>query len=154
MTESIAPLGQAAPSPIVAPVPHLAFDGRFGSFGRLVFGTNLLTLVTLGFYRFWATTRRRRYLWSHVALGGDRLEYTGTGRELFLGFLFGALVLGLSYGAFRILSVAAAGDGVAEIAVGVMGVFGLATLYMVAAFYQRRYLMSRSRWRGSGRPTA
>ena len=48
---------------------------------------NHLALLTLGFYRFWAKTRIRRYLWGHLAFEDEDLEYTGTGRELFLGFL-------------------------------------------------------------------
>ena len=47
----------------------------------------LLTIVTLGIYRFWAKTRIRRYLWSQTEFLGDRFEYTGTGKELLIGFL-------------------------------------------------------------------
>ena len=46
----------------------------------------LLTIVTIGLYRFWAKTRIRQYLWNHLEVEGDRLEYTGTGKELMLGF--------------------------------------------------------------------
>lgn len=46
-----------------------------------------LTIVTLGFYRFWAKTRIRKYVWSHVEFEGARFEYTGTAKELFFGFL-------------------------------------------------------------------
>jgi len=46
-----------------------------------------LTIVTLGFYRFWARTRIRKYMWSHVEFEGSRFEYTGTAKELFYGFL-------------------------------------------------------------------
>src|ERR1700722_1664932 len=52
-----------------------------------------LTLVTIGVYRFWAATKLRRYLWSNIEVAGDGLEYTGTGRELFLGFLVAMAVL-------------------------------------------------------------
>jgi uncharacterized membrane protein YjgN (DUF898 family) len=42
--------------------------------------TNLaLTIVTLGIYRFWATARTRRYLWSRTRFADDTLEWTGTG---------------------------------------------------------------------------
>jgi uncharacterized membrane protein YjgN (DUF898 family) len=36
---------------------------------------------------------RRRHLWSNGSAGGDALEYTGTGRELLIGFLFALAIL-------------------------------------------------------------
>ncbi|RFA27198.1 hypothetical protein CAI21_15230 [Alkalilimnicola ehrlichii] len=46
----------------------------------------LLKVITLGIYHFWAVTRVRRYLWAQTSFDGERFEYTGTGRQLFLGF--------------------------------------------------------------------
>ena len=40
------------------------FEGRWQDFVPIGITNALLTLVTLGFYRFWATTRERQYLWS------------------------------------------------------------------------------------------
>jgi uncharacterized membrane protein YjgN (DUF898 family) len=47
----------------------------------------ILRLLTLGIYHFWGKTEVRRRIWSAVRLNGEPLEYTGTGMELFLGFL-------------------------------------------------------------------
>ena len=66
----------------------------------------LLTLITLGIYRFWAKTNIRRFFWRNVSLLDDPLEYTGTGGELFVGFLIVIAVLfplGLIYGAINTL---------------------------------------------------
>ena len=41
----------------------------------------LLTIITVGIYRFWAKTRVRQFFWRHTKLLGDRLEYLGTGGE-------------------------------------------------------------------------
>src|SRR5215467_7699377 len=71
---------------------RVAYEGRPGLVG-LLSKNFFLTLVTIGIYRFWAATRLRRYLWSNIRIGGDGLEYTGTGRELFLGFLVALAVL-------------------------------------------------------------
>ncbi|MGD9809975.1 MAG: DUF898 family protein [Sphingobium sp.] len=68
------------------------FDGSWKEYAPIAFTNLLLTLVTLGIYRFWATTRTRRYLWSRTTFIDDRLEWTGTGKELFLGFV---IVVGL-----------------------------------------------------------
>ncbi len=73
----------------------LSYDGRAGEVGSIALANSLLGLVTLGIYRFWAKTRLRRYLWSHVSMEGDRLEYTGRGIELFIGFLIAGVFLAL-----------------------------------------------------------
>jgi len=71
---------------------HLEHDGQGGEL-FVIFLVNLaLTVLTLGVYRFWGKTRIRQYVWSHTSLLGERLEYTGRGIEMFVGFLF-ALVL-------------------------------------------------------------
>ncbi len=53
----------------------------------------MLLLVTLGIYRFWLATDVRRFLWSNTEIAGDGLEYTGTARELLLGFLIAIALL-------------------------------------------------------------
>jgi uncharacterized membrane protein YjgN (DUF898 family) len=47
----------------------------------------ILRVLTLGIYHFWGKTEVRRRIWSAVRLNGEPLEYTGTGKELFIGFL-------------------------------------------------------------------
>ena len=63
------------------------FNGSWREFAPIAFTNLLLTIVTLGIYRFWATTRERRYLWSRTDFIDDPLEWTGTGLELFIGFM-------------------------------------------------------------------
>src|SRR4051794_33119066 len=72
-----------------SPVPseHFVYEGRLGEIYGIFIVNLLLSIVTLGFYRFWGKTRMRRYVWSRVSLSGDPFEYTGTGGELFVGFL-------------------------------------------------------------------
>jgi uncharacterized membrane protein YjgN (DUF898 family) len=50
-------------------------------------------LITAGFYRFWLSTDIRRSLWANTSIDGDTLEYTGTAKELLLGFLFALAIL-------------------------------------------------------------
>src|ERR1700754_131582 len=88
MNELVAP-----PSVPVATAEPVVFSGVRGDFRRLVLRGALLELITLGFYRFWLPTHMRRHLWSHTSAGGDALEYTGTGRELLIGFLFALAIL-------------------------------------------------------------
>src|SRR4051812_35134108 len=66
---------------------------RLGALFRICYVNLILTILTVGIYRFWAKTRLRRYTWRHVSVGGERFEYTGTGKELLKGFLKAVLVL-------------------------------------------------------------
>ncbi|MDN3523985.1 DUF898 family protein [Halomonas sabkhae] len=126
----------------------------------LMFKTGLLTVITLGIYRFWQTTRVRQYLWSSTSANEDALEYTGTGLEKFLGFLVAVVVLAVYLGIMQMVlfyfGLSAFGytptSGPAALA-GYAGVFYLNVFavipLMAYAFYQRRrYMMSRTRWRG------
>ena len=81
-------------------------DGEFiGDRGR-VFGlalkTGLLTVLTLGLYRFWMKTRLRRWYWSGVRVGGAPAEYTGDPLEKLLGFLIAVAFLALNRGLYNI----------------------------------------------------
>src|SRR5579859_5067361 len=80
-TPLVVPLSQPAP-----PSGPVAFMDRGGLFGLLVKNA-FLTFITLGIYRFWARAALRRYWWGSITIAGDPLEYTGTGLELFIGFL-------------------------------------------------------------------
>jgi len=116
----------------------------------------LLTIITLGIYRFWATTRMRQYLWSHTSVDGESLEYTGTGLELFLGVL-------KAVGIFLLLALVLVGlplflmeqfgqeDPILAMVfmVPIIAYFVIFTLLILAApFWARGYKLSRTRWRG------
>ena len=112
--------------------------------------TNVLfTLLTLGIYRFWAKTRMRRYLWSHVEIEGDRLEYPGTAKELLFGFLIIVAVLIIPVLIVpEIISLAATASPETQSTVG--GLQGLIIFFLIpiAIFRARRYRLTRTRWRG------
>ena len=71
------------------------FHGNWGGFFKIAIMNLLLTIITLGLYRFWATTREREYLWSQTQFIDERLEWTGTGMELFIGALMVSILLGI-----------------------------------------------------------
>ena len=151
--------GPASATPAAASpqsVRPLVYDGRLGEIYRIFIVNFLLGLVTLGIYRFWGKTRLRRYLWSHTAYDGDRFEYTGTGGELFRGFLIVAVVLvaiGLGLVMTDLLLNIVFKDEPLKAALISQGftmlvyvVFGY--LLMVGQYMALRYRLSRSRWRG------
>ena len=82
----------------------------------------LLMLPTLGLYRFWLTTAKRRFYWQNTLIGGDRLEYTGSPLQLLIGFLFALgvflpIYLVFFYLSFQSSTIAGVGYG-APAAVG------------------------------------
>lgn len=85
-----------------APADRFVEDARFGELYVLFIKNLLLGIITLGIYRFWGKTRIRKYIWSHVSFRGERFEYAGTGRELFLGFLVALAILGPPFFGFTL----------------------------------------------------
>lgn len=63
------------------------YDAKVGQIYKIWIVNVLLSIITLGIYRFWGKTRIRRYLTSSFSLHKNRFEYTGYGGELFWGFV-------------------------------------------------------------------
>ena len=127
---------------------ELGYDGRASEVGKIALSNSLLGLVTLGIYRFWAKTRLRRYLWSHVSMEGDRFEYTGRGIELFIGFLIAGLFLALLYVALMTGSFLL--DYRPDQLNPLNFVYLLIILFLIplALYRARRYRLFRTQWRG------
>jgi len=111
------------------------------------FYTLIFNILTLTLFRFWGRTHFRRQLWSDTSVDGQPLEYTGTGKELFIGFLIAIFTVMLPL----VIAVAAAqfflGEIGALLAVFVIYII-LFWLIGVAIFLARRYVISRTRYRG------
>lgn len=126
------------------------FDGTWREFAPIAFTNLLLTIVTLGIYRFWATTRARQYLWSRTRFVDERLEWAGTGFELFIGFLLVLLAFGIPYVilTFVIQALVLRGQGglAALLTFGTM--LAIFYLYGLARYRALRYRLSRTHWRG------
>lgn len=126
------------------------FEGNWKSFARIAFGNLLLTIVTLGIYRFWGITRERKYLWSQTRFIDDRLEWQGTGFELFLGFAMAVAILFLPVIGLQFLAQALLLQGQAGLAGLVFLLLYFAILYVtgLAIFRGLRYRLSRTFWHG------
>jgi uncharacterized membrane protein YjgN (DUF898 family) len=133
------------------------FTGSWREFAPIAFTNLLLTIVTLGVYRFWAKARERRYLWSRTEFIDDSLEWTGTGGEMFKGFLIVMAillpaVLFLQFG-FQAMVL----RGQAAIAGTIAGLIYIGFFFLagVARYRALRYRLSRTYWhgiRGGGEP--
>lgn len=111
------------------------------------FYTLIFNVLTLTLFRFWGRTHFRRQLWSDTTIDGQALEYTGLGKELFIGFLIAIFTVmlptvGVILGAQLWLGELAAGLAIIVI------YFGMFWLIGVAIFLARRYIVSRTRYRG------
>lgn len=125
------------------------YDGGHKPFAKIVLLNATYQLLTGMIFRFWARTRERKYLWSHVRIGEDRLEYTGTGLELFLGFLIVmAVVMFPVIGGFTVLFLVFGDDPVAIVVVQLLYFVVLMFLINVAIYRARRYRLTRTVWRG------
>ncbi len=123
--------------------------GKRWSLFKLAIWTSLLTILTLGLYRFWMKTRLRRYYWSSIKPGGVPLEYTGDPLEKLLGFLIavtflafyiGIVNLILMFGSFALFSGNVTGY--------ILSFVGVIPFYFYAQYRARRYVLARTRWRG------
>ncbi|WP_374657602.1 DUF898 family protein [Phenylobacterium sp.] len=125
----------------LSPEQHLDTE----AFRALSLRGALLAVPTLTLHRFWGRSETRRWLWDATDLGGDPLDYGGSGGELLAGFLIKWLVIGgCLLGAWTSLQA--------------MGAWGapLIVLLVAGAVYAHGftrfagfvYLASRTAWRG------
>ncbi|MCH9808922.1 MAG: DUF898 domain-containing protein [Alphaproteobacteria bacterium] len=109
----------------------------------------IFRILTLGIYDFWARTEVRKRLWSSVRLHGEPLVYTGTGKELFLGFLivFGLILLPMLI-ITTSLMIALGPDTAAAGAVQLVLYVVIFFLFGIAVYRAQRYRLLRTTWRG------
>src|SRR3712207_1291755 len=141
----------AVPVPPITPqipLPErtaVSLTGSSGGFMGLLVRGSLLQIPTAGFYRFWLVTDIRRHLWGNTRIGREALEYTGTARELLIGFMIALAVLAPVYVAYFVAGLAAEGvQAFASVPLFlVLHVFG-----HYAAYRARRYRATRTVFRG------
>jgi len=116
------------------------YDGRTGVVAGIAVTNGLLGLVTLGFYRFWG-------IWGRVGFDGDAFEYTGTGKELFIGFLVAiAVLIPLAMLGSAVEFAFPADQSVLAVS-GIAQGLVIALLVQFAIYRARRYRLTRSQWR-------
>jgi len=127
----------------------LTYDGKLSELFGIFLVNLLLTIITFGIFRFWAITRTRRYLWSHMRFDGTPFSYTGKGKDMFLGFLRAMLILVLLFSAAAVAATALQRSNPALAQMPFVTAYvGLAVLFGAAHFSAQRYRLSRTEWRG------
>lgn len=133
------------------PVGHTGLEvenkSTIGQFLWIGFYTSIFTALTLTLYRFWARTILRRRLWGDTTIGGEPLEYTGKGSELFIGFLIAIVTVMLPL-VGAIVAAQLLLPPVQAAIVLVLVYLAFFVLIGAAVFLARRYQLSRTQWRG------
>jgi uncharacterized membrane protein YjgN (DUF898 family) len=124
-------------------VPH--FAGTRTDLWRLMRRGSVLLLLTLGLYRFWLITDLRRYMWSRTVIDGDSFDYTGSAREILIGFLIGLTLTLPIYVVFFLLAL---DSGILGENSGIIAILAVAILGQFAIYRARRYRLSRTVLRG------
>ena len=127
----------------------IEYRGQAAPLAKLLFVNILLNMLTLGFYRFWGKTRLRDFIWRHLRFQDEDFEYSGTGKELFIGFLIALLVLVPLVLLFNglnawLITTAPIWQG----SLGILQTILFLFLFQFAFYRVRRYRMSRTQWRG------
>jgi uncharacterized membrane protein YjgN (DUF898 family) len=130
-----------------APGVGLAFTGTEGDALRLFSKLTLIIMATGGVYRFWAKAAVRQFLWGHIEINKEPLEYTGNGLELFRSFM---IVVTILSPLFLIASIAPFVFSDGDASIWEIGLFIIvwAILMPLGTFQARRYRLSRTLWRG------
>ncbi|MBN9305435.1 MAG: hypothetical protein BGO82_02985 [Devosia sp. 67-54] len=128
-----------------ARVGRVEFTGsRHELFGIVIRGYALM-LPTIGLYRFWQATWKRRFYWQNTVIDGDPLEYTGTPTQLLLGFFFALAFFLPIYVALFVLAMQES----TLVVLGYLGI-GLIVWFLMgyATYRARDFRLSRTLWRG------
>jgi hypothetical protein len=127
----------------------VGFAGRRRRLFGLALGASMLTVLTLGLYRFWMKTRLRRFYWSAIKPGGHPLEYVGEPLEKLLGFLVAVVLMAFYIGIVNlILMFASYAIFQGSVWAYFLSFLGVIPIIFFAQYRARRYVLARTRWRG------
>lgn len=127
----------------------IAWNGNPWSLLGLGALNGLLSMLTMGVYRFWGTTEVRKRIWSFIRLEGEPLAYTGTGGELFKGFLivFFGVLMPLFLGPL-LISLLLGDRSFVGPALTIVAYIAIFYLTGVAIYRGWDYRLARTNWRG------
>lgn len=123
----------------------LSFEGCGSEALRIATINAVLQILTLGFYRFWARTQFRRFLWRETNLLGEPLEYTGRGLHLVLSTASAVALVGVLSIAISIFTQTHRVLGELLVLVNAVLIYALLEIGIYKA---RGYRLSHTAWRG------
>jgi uncharacterized membrane protein YjgN (DUF898 family) len=130
---------------------NFRFEGSGFELFRLYLANLFLTVVTFGIYFFWAKVKTQKYFYNHTLFMNGRFDYHVTGKEKFIAFLKGVLILIpailiILYGLPWLLTRAGLNEIVATI-VSVIFLYAVILFLIPAMMYgSMKFKLARSSW--------
>ncbi len=109
-----------------------------------------LSLITVNIYYFWGKAKTRRKAWNAIHIQGQPLIYHGTGGELLFGALFISMIIYLITLAvlfFTVRNPIFIG-ALYSLTINLLLFSAFLTLVAIVLYRARKYLLSRTTWRG------
>ncbi len=122
---------------------QLQFFGKGGELFSIWIVNMLLQIVTLGLYYPWAKAKTLTYMYGASEFEGSRLQFHGTGKEMFKGFIKAMGLIIIIYLLYFFL-MSQQQIFIATITL-LLGIFSFLPLALHGSY---RYRMSRTSWRG------
>lgn len=121
----------------------LAFYGKGYEYFKIQIVNTILNILSLSLYYPWAKERSLKYLYNKNTFEDTPFVFSGTGKEMFKGYIKALAILVALYGAFFYLTL----NDHAGLALLLLYV-GILSLLPVAIHGSYRYRMAKSSWRG------
>ncbi len=123
-----------------------AYLGKGAEFAVIFLKNLLLTIITLGIYYPWSKVEKLKYHYQSTQLDDSRFSFTGTGKEVFKGFIKIYAIIILLY----VIVIAGALTQNKTMMLVVFGIFYLFFIIVIpfAIHGSARYKSSRSSWKG------
>lgn len=125
----------------------LGFYGKGFDFWKIQIVNLILCIVTLGLYYPWAKARTLAYLYGQTTFEEQPFVFTGTGREMFRGFIKALLILVALYVVMICLVYTSAGTGIVQLLL-LLFYFVFLALVPLVLHGAYRYRMAKTIWRG------
>lgn len=120
--------------------------GKGGEFAVIFFKNLFLSILTLGLYYPWAKVERLKYHYQSTELDNSRFSFTGTGKEVFKGFIKVYAIFIFLY-LFLLYGIQTQKEAFTFITLGIFYLF-LILIMPFAIHGAARYRASRSAWKG------
>jgi uncharacterized membrane protein YjgN (DUF898 family) len=122
---------------------QLSFFGKGGDFFKIKIVNIIFSILTLGLYYPWAKAKTLSYLYSHTSFEDQPFAFTGTGKEMFKGFIKAILIFLIIDAVF--FAFAFNGHPIA----GLIILYILILLILPIAIHGAyKYRMAKTTWRG------
>ena len=121
----------------------MAFHGKGSEYFKIQIVNAILNILTLGLYYPWAKERNLKYLYSKNTFEETPFVFSGTGNEMFKGFIKAFIILLAIYGAFLYFYLNDSPGWAFLILYG--GIIGLMPLAIHGSY---KYRMAKTSWKG------